>query len=67
MDLSKRVDWINGTGYSKEMGDIAIEIHINEGGKSGFEFWHEGGASEAVGRRDYEFCNTRNRATQPRN
>lgn len=42
MDLQKRIDWINGTGYNSEFDDIAIEIHINDGGKSGFEFWFEG-------------------------
>jgi N-acetylmuramoyl-L-alanine amidase len=42
MDLQKRIEWINGTGYKSDFDDIAIEIHINDGGKSGFEFWYEG-------------------------
>ncbi|MBP9758512.1 N-acetylmuramoyl-L-alanine amidase [Candidatus Dojkabacteria bacterium] len=42
MDLQKRIDWINGTGYKAEFDDISIEIHINDGNKSGFEFWYEG-------------------------
>lgn len=42
MDLQRRIEWINGTGYKAEFDDIAIEIHINDGGKSGFEFWYEG-------------------------
>ncbi|MCA9385773.1 N-acetylmuramoyl-L-alanine amidase [Candidatus Dojkabacteria bacterium] len=42
MDLSRRIEWINGTGYSEDFKDIAIEIHINDGNKSGLEFWHKG-------------------------
>lgn len=47
MNLNSRIEWINKTGYSNNFQDIAVEIHINEGGKSGFEFWREakGGAS----------------------
>lgn len=42
LDLLKRIEWINKTGYSSETEDICIEIHINEGGKSGFEGWFGG-------------------------
>lgn len=42
LDLLKRIDWINGTNYEESNNDIAIEIHINEGGKSGIETWFEG-------------------------
>ena len=42
LDLLKRIDWINKTGYDETNNDIAIEIHINEGGKSGIESWYEG-------------------------
>ncbi|MBD3363477.1 hypothetical protein GF362_07215 [Candidatus Dojkabacteria bacterium] len=42
LDLARRIDWINGTGYSATLNDISIEIHINDGNKSGFEFWYKG-------------------------
>lgn len=42
LDLSKRIEWINGTGYASKYNDIAIEIHINDGGKTGYEFWYGG-------------------------
>lgn len=42
LDLEKRVDWINKAGYEESKNDIAIEVHINEGGKSGIETWYEG-------------------------
>lgn len=42
LDLLKRIDWINKTGYDETNNDIAIEVHINEGGKSGIESWFEG-------------------------
>jgi N-acetylmuramoyl-L-alanine amidase len=41
LDLAARVDWINKTGYKGETEDIAIEFHINDGGKSGLEGWHK--------------------------
>ncbi len=41
MELNRRVEWINATGYSREYDDIAIEVHINEGGKSGFQIWYQ--------------------------
>lgn len=42
MELKERIDWINRTGYMRETNDIAIEIHINDGDKSGLEAWFEG-------------------------
>jgi N-acetylmuramoyl-L-alanine amidase len=39
MDLLQRIDWINKTGYREDTEDIAVEIHINDGGKSGIEGW----------------------------
>lgn len=42
MELLQRIDWINGTGYTARTNDICIEIHINDGGKSGIEAWYEG-------------------------
>lgn len=42
LQLLKRIDWIRDTGYSKEQGDLFIEIHINDGGKRGIEGWYEG-------------------------
>jgi hypothetical protein len=46
MPLDKRISWINGTGYREDLNDIAIEIHVNDGGKSGFEFWYRGQNSQ---------------------
>lgn len=42
LDLLKRIDWINKTNYDESNNDVAIEIHVNEGGKSGIETWYEG-------------------------
>ena len=42
MELAQRIDWINRTGYTIQSNDIAIEIHVNDGGKSGFEAWFAG-------------------------
>lgn len=42
LELEKRLEWINKTGYDETTNDVAIEIHINEGGKRGIEVWHEG-------------------------
>jgi hypothetical protein len=44
LQLLKRIDWIKSTGYSKEQGDIFIEIHVNDGGKRGIEGWFDGAA-----------------------
>lgn len=41
LELEERIDWINRTGYSRGTDDICIEIHINDGGKSGVEVWCE--------------------------
>lgn len=45
LQLLKRIDWIKETGYSRELGDIFLEIHVNDGGKRGIEGWFEGAAS----------------------
>jgi len=42
LDLSQRIEWINRTGYMETTNDIAIEIHINDGGKRGIEGWFKG-------------------------
>jgi hypothetical protein len=42
LDLDTRIDWINKTGYDESTNDVAIEIHINDGGKRGIEGWFEG-------------------------
>ncbi|MBU0976172.1 MAG: N-acetylmuramoyl-L-alanine amidase [Patescibacteria group bacterium] len=42
LDLLARIDWINKTGYSEETEDVCIEIHINDGGKTGIEGWYKG-------------------------
>ena len=39
LDLSQRIGWINNTGYNSGSNDIAIEVHINDGGKRGIEGW----------------------------
>lgn len=41
LELLQRIDWINKTGYREDLGDIAIEVHINDGGRSGLEAWFE--------------------------
>jgi len=41
LDLARRIEWINQTGYSETNRDISIEIHINDGGKSGIEGWYQ--------------------------
>jgi hypothetical protein len=42
LDLSQRIEWINRTGYMETTNDIAIEVHINDGGKRGVEGWYKG-------------------------
>jgi hypothetical protein len=42
LELAQRIDWINKTGYAKATNDLAVEVHINDGGKRGFEGWYEG-------------------------
>lgn len=42
LELLKRIEWINTTGYSDSTNDVAIEVHINEGNKRGIETWYEG-------------------------
>lgn len=41
LELLERIDWINKTGYREDTEDICIEIHINDGGKSGIEGWYK--------------------------
>jgi len=41
LDLLKRIDWINKTGYKEESDDVCIEMHINDGGKTGIEGWYK--------------------------
>lgn len=41
LDLAQRIGWINNTGYNSASNDIAIEIHINDGGQRGIEGWYE--------------------------
>ena len=48
LDLARRISWINQTGYTEEDGDIAVEIHINEGGKSGLEGWHQADKNNSI-------------------
>jgi hypothetical protein len=47
MELLERIEWINRTGYTVTTNDIAIEIHVNDGGKSGIEAWFEGDGMNA--------------------
>jgi len=42
LELLKRIEWINNTGYSDATNDVAVEVHINEGNKRGIETWFEG-------------------------
>lgn len=42
LDLFQRLEWINKTGYEDSTNDVAVEIHINDGGKRGIEAWYEG-------------------------
>jgi hypothetical protein len=42
MELNQRIEWINKTGYLESNNDVTVEIHINDGGKSGIEGWFEG-------------------------
>ncbi len=46
LPLMQRINWINSQGYSEEKGDLFVEIHINDGGKRGFEFWYSGSAAD---------------------
>lgn len=40
IEPEKRVEWVNNSGYRSELDDVLVEIHINEGGKTGFEVWY---------------------------
>lgn len=42
LDLFKRIEWINQSGFDQSTNDVAIEVHINDDGRSGIEVWHEG-------------------------
>lgn len=41
LDLARRIEWINQTGYTSSNNDISIEIHINDGNKQGIEGWYQ--------------------------
>lgn len=41
LDLQSVIDWINNSGYSASAGDICIDVHINDGGRSGIEGWYK--------------------------
>lgn len=41
LELIQRMEWINKTGYDKNTNDLALEIHINDGGEEGVECWYE--------------------------
>lgn len=41
LDLRSRIEWVNNTGYSAAEKDVAVEIHINDGGLSGIEGWYK--------------------------
>ncbi len=56
LDLLKRIEWINNTGYSANTNDIAIEIHINDGGKSGIEGWFKG--EDKKNNKSFDLTNT---------
>jgi hypothetical protein len=45
LPMLDRIKWINDTGYTEAAGDICLEVHINDGGKRGYEAWFkaEGG------------------------
>lgn len=45
LPLTDRITWINNTGYTKANGDIFVEIHINDGGKTGVESWFRGNST----------------------
>jgi len=40
--LFERIKWINKSGFNAKDGDLFIEIHVNDGGKRGFEGWFSG-------------------------
>ncbi|MEI7579272.1 MAG: N-acetylmuramoyl-L-alanine amidase [bacterium] len=42
LDLVKRLEWVNKTGYNETTNDVIVEIHINDGGNRGIEVWYEG-------------------------
>lgn len=48
LELARRIQWINQTGYSEEEGDISIEIHINDGAKQGIEGWHQADKNNSI-------------------
>lgn len=45
LPLTDRINWINATGFSKDNGDIFVEIHVNDGGKTGVESWFRGNST----------------------
>lgn len=42
LSLPQKIQWINGTGYTAENNDIAVEVHINDadGTEDGVECWY---------------------------
>lgn len=40
-DLRSRIEWINDSGFTAGKGDICIDVHINDGGRSGIEGWYK--------------------------
>jgi len=40
LDLQSRIEWINNTGYRADLNDLMVEVHLNEGGKTGLEAWY---------------------------
>ncbi len=47
LDLARRIEWINQTGYTEANNDLAIEIHINDGGEQGIEGWYQADRSNS--------------------
>ncbi len=45
LPLTDRISWINNSGFSKDSGDIFVEIHVNDGGKTGVESWFRGNST----------------------
>jgi len=54
LELDKRINWINATGYKDTLNDLLIEIHGNEGNKSGVEAWY----IDSVSKKSLELAET---------
>jgi uncharacterized coiled-coil protein SlyX len=46
LEPDRRINWINSTGYKAALEDVFVEIHLNEGGKSGVEAWYIDGEND---------------------